>query len=167
MSKPLMILSAVFFLYHLPKTEIRLHLVIASRSEPSLDLHKLRVRAQLTELRAADLRFSYQETGAFLCQVLGFMLKQAVEYKPQGQQLAASAEVSHNAGTNAFTDFLSKREEEDMGLLSFGLSNKEISQTLFIEVGMVKQHLKNIYSKFDVHNRIEAVYFAREAGILL
>jgi LuxR family maltose regulon positive regulatory protein len=44
------------------------HLVLASRSEPSLPLARWRVRGDLTELGARDLRFSHDEVRAFLAQ---------------------------------------------------------------------------------------------------
>jgi LuxR family maltose regulon positive regulatory protein len=44
----------------------RMHLVIASRSEPPLALSRLRARGELTEVRAADLRFTLDEAAAFL-----------------------------------------------------------------------------------------------------
>jgi len=46
-------LALTFLLDHLPP---QMHLVIASREDPQLPLARLRVRGQLTELRAADLR---------------------------------------------------------------------------------------------------------------
>ena len=46
-----------------------LHLAIASRADPPLHLSRLRVRRQMTELRAIDLRFSEQETAACLNRV--------------------------------------------------------------------------------------------------
>jgi LuxR family maltose regulon positive regulatory protein len=61
---------------------------------------------------------------------------------------------------------LSQRELEVLHLLAAGLSNREIAQTLFIVVGTVKNHLKNIYRKLDVHNRTDAVARARDLGLL-
>jgi LuxR family maltose regulon positive regulatory protein len=55
-----------FLLSHLPP---RLHLAIASRSDPPLPLARLRAGGQLAELRAADLRFTPEEAAAFLQQV--------------------------------------------------------------------------------------------------
>ena len=52
-----------FLLEHLPP---QLHLVIASRSDPPLSLSRWRVRGVLTEVRAADLRFTVEETTRFL-----------------------------------------------------------------------------------------------------
>ena len=43
-----------------------MHLVIATREDPALPLARLRVRGQLTELRAADLRFTPAEAAEFL-----------------------------------------------------------------------------------------------------
>jgi LuxR family transcriptional regulator, maltose regulon positive regulatory protein len=60
-----------FLLSHLPP---RLHLAIASRSDPPLPVARLRARGQLTELRAAELRFTAQESAALLREVWGLDL---------------------------------------------------------------------------------------------
>jgi LuxR family transcriptional regulator, maltose regulon positive regulatory protein len=60
-----------YLLEHLPTN---LHLAISSRADPPLPLPRLRARAQLTELRAADLRFSTQEAADFLNRVMKFNL---------------------------------------------------------------------------------------------
>ncbi|BCX04342.1 MAG: helix-turn-helix transcriptional regulator [Candidatus Roseilinea sp.] len=49
-------------------------LIIATREDPGLPLHRLRARDQLTELRAADLRFTPAEAASFLTQVMGLRL---------------------------------------------------------------------------------------------
>jgi LuxR family maltose regulon positive regulatory protein len=60
-----------FLLEHLPA---RLRLVIATREDPMLPLARLRARGELTELRAADLRFSPDEAADFLGRVMGLQL---------------------------------------------------------------------------------------------
>ncbi len=50
------------------------HLVIASRADPSLALPRLRARGQLLEVRAADLRFTTEETATYLDEVVGLSL---------------------------------------------------------------------------------------------
>jgi LuxR family maltose regulon positive regulatory protein len=45
-----------------------MHLVLASRREPSIDLIRLRTRSQLTEIRTQELRFTKEETAAFVQQ---------------------------------------------------------------------------------------------------
>jgi LuxR family maltose regulon positive regulatory protein len=57
-----------FLLDHLPP---HLHLVIASRTDPALPLARLRARAELAEIRAADLRFTVEEAAAFLNEAMG------------------------------------------------------------------------------------------------
>jgi LuxR family maltose regulon positive regulatory protein len=59
--------ALAFLLEHLPQ---QMHLVIATREDPPLPLARLRARCQLTELRAADLRFSFSEATVFLNQVM-------------------------------------------------------------------------------------------------
>lgn len=63
--------ALTFLVEHLPPP---LHLVIATREDPRLPLARLRVRGQLTELRAADLRFASAEAADFLNQVMGLSL---------------------------------------------------------------------------------------------
>jgi len=63
--------AVTFLLDHLPE---RLHLLIATRSDPPLPLARLRSRGQLIELRAADLRCTPEEARAFLNRVMGLDL---------------------------------------------------------------------------------------------
>ncbi len=52
---------------------------------------------------------------------------------------------------------LSTREIEVLGLLSHGLSNKEIADHLHLSVETVRSYLKTIYEKLHVRCRMEAV----------
>ena len=66
----------------------QMHLVIATREDPSLPLTRLRVRGQLTELRAADLRFAPAEAAVFLNRVMRLNLSaedvSALETRTEG-----------------------------------------------------------------------------------
>lgn len=77
--------STNFFLRNIPSN---LHLVIASRSEPALDLASLRGKGRLTEIGVDDLRFTGEEVGLFFQQVLGVKLPletiQALEQRTAG-----------------------------------------------------------------------------------
>jgi LuxR family maltose regulon positive regulatory protein len=63
-----------FLVEHQPP---QMHLVITSREDPPLPLARLRARGQLTELRAADLRFSPAEAADFLNRMMGLNLRDA------------------------------------------------------------------------------------------
>ncbi len=52
---------------------------------------------------------------------------------------------------------LSEREREVLELLTSGLSNKEIAAQLTISSNTVKFHLRTIYSKLGVRNRVQAM----------
>ena len=66
--------ALAFLVEHLPP---QMHLVIATREDPPLPLARLRARGQLTELRAADLRFTPAEAAEFLNQAMGLNLRDA------------------------------------------------------------------------------------------
>jgi DNA-binding NarL/FixJ family response regulator len=51
---------------------------------------------------------------------------------------------------------LTNREEEVLGLVAQGLTNREIAQALFIAEGTVKSHIHRILGKLDAINRHEA-----------
>jgi LuxR family transcriptional regulator, maltose regulon positive regulatory protein len=63
--------SLAFLLRRLPP---QLHVIIASRSDPTLPLARLRAEGRLLELRANDLRFTAEETDSFLREVWGLGL---------------------------------------------------------------------------------------------
>lgn len=63
--------AITFLLEHLPP---QMHVAITTREDPNLQLARFRVRNQLTELRAADLRFTPSEAAEFLNQVMGLNL---------------------------------------------------------------------------------------------
>ena len=59
-------------------------------------------------------------------------------------------------------DLLSQRENEVLILLSEGKLYKEIGDKLKISLSTVKKHLKNVYFKLHVQNKVEAVIKWRE-----
>jgi DNA-binding NarL/FixJ family response regulator len=61
---------------------------------------------------------------------------------------------------------LSGREIEILGLVSTGLSNREIAEKLVISEGTVKNHLTNILGKLGARDRMQATLRAKELGIL-
>lgn len=63
--------ALAFFLDHLPE---HLHLIFSTRADPPWPLARFRSRGLLYEIRAADLRFTREETAAFLNEAMGLNL---------------------------------------------------------------------------------------------
>ena len=103
--------SLAFLLDHLPSQS---HIIITSRTDPPLPLARLRVRHQLNEIRAEDLKFTGEETAVFLNQIMGLNLTSqdiaALETRTEGWaaglQLAAlslQGQPDPHAFVQAFT----------------------------------------------------------------
>jgi len=117
--------ALTFLLKHLPP---QMHMVIATREDPSLPLARLRARGQLTELRAADLRFTPAEAAEFLNQMMGLNL--AVE------DIAALEARTEGWIAGLQMAALSMRDHEDVAgfIKGFSGTNRYILDYLLEEV---------------------------------
>ena len=61
---------------------------------------------------------------------------------------------------------ISKREYEVLILISRGMSNQEIADSLFVSQNTIKTHSSRLFEKLDVKNRTHAIIKAKELGIL-
>jgi ATP/maltotriose-dependent transcriptional regulator MalT len=61
---------------------------------------------------------------------------------------------------------LTERELEILRLVSSGSSTLEVAQQLYLSIGTVRWYFKQIYSKLDVHGRVQAIARARELKLL-
>jgi LuxR family maltose regulon positive regulatory protein len=86
-----------------------------------------------------------------------FMGKLAGMYQRSGPQGKAEAPQP--------VTLLSGREQEVLGLMSQGLSNREIGERLFLAIGTVKRHAANISGKLEVNSRTGAIARARELDL--
>ncbi|MEO8391813.1 MAG: LuxR C-terminal-related transcriptional regulator [Chloroflexota bacterium] len=82
-------------------------------------------------------------------------------YTHDGENLPVAADHDTNQAIP-----ITRREREILQLLSEGLLDREIAARLFLSVGTVKWHVKNIYAKLGVERRTQAVKRAREFGLL-
>ncbi len=69
------------------------------------------------------------------------------------------------AAANPLPDGLTPREAEVLQLIAGGLSNREISQRLFVSEATVKTHINNLFSKTGVRDRAQAVVYAHRHGL--
>lgn len=60
---------------------------------------------------------------------------------------------------------LTPREKEVLKCIAQGKRNKDIARELFVSLETVKSHIRNIYKKLDVKNRIEASQTALRIGL--
>ena len=77
-----------------------------------------------------------------------------------------AADVKARLADRAARPTLTKREVRVLQLVLRGKRNKEIAEALAISDETVEVHLKNIFTKLEVHDRTAAVYVALRRGIL-
>jgi len=121
--------ALTYLVEHLPAN---VHLVLASRSDPPLPLARLRARGALSELRAAALRFTVEETTIFLTEVMGLPLS--------AEQVAALQERTEGwiAGLQLAALSLQGREEVAGFIAAFTGSHRYVVDYLVEEV-LVRQ----------------------------
>jgi LuxR family maltose regulon positive regulatory protein len=109
-----------FLLEHLPP---QIHLVIASRTDPALPLARLRGRGELTEIRAADLRFTPGEAAAYLNGVMGLALTAAdvaaLEGRTEGWIAALQLAALSMQGREDVTAFIDGFAGDDRYIVDF------------------------------------------------
>jgi DNA-binding NarL/FixJ family response regulator len=57
---------------------------------------------------------------------------------------------------------ITQREKEVIGLISDGLTNKDIASTLFISPNTIKSHVHNILEKLTLNSRLQIAKYANE-----
>ncbi len=137
-----------FFIENSPPT---LHLAIATREDPPLSLSRLRARDQLTELRAADLRFTTSEATDFLNQVMALNLS--------AENIAALESNTEGWITGLQLAAISLRGSEDVSgfIQAFTGSHRYVLDYLIEEVlGQQPEDVQNFLLQTAVLNRLSA-----------
>ena len=80
--------------------------------------------------------------------------------------LNLSVDYAPDERTGFFDYFLTSREKEVLKYLVEGKANKTIADNLFVSCETVKSHVKNIFRKLNVINRVEAVKVTTEKKLL-
>lgn len=82
------------------------------------------------------------------------------------QAITPSTPPSPSAPRTGGPVALSRRESEVLDLIARGFIYPEIAQQMGLSVSTIQTHVRNIYGKLDVHNKTEAVFEARQLGLL-
>jgi DNA-binding NarL/FixJ family response regulator len=82
--------------------------------------------------------------------------------------LSEFAAISRRTGTRAHLPApqLTDREMQVLRLVGRGMANRDIAHELFISENTVKNHVRNILEKLQLHSRMEAVVYAVRENIL-
>jgi LuxR family maltose regulon positive regulatory protein len=138
--------ALTFLLEHLPP---RMHLVIATREDPPLPIARLRARGQMSELRAADLRFTPDEAAGFLGGVMGLELS--------GGEVAALEERTEGWIAGLQLVALSMRGREDVSgfIRAFAGDNRYVLDYLAEEVlGRQPERIRSFLLETSVLERL-------------
>ncbi len=128
-----------FMLEHLPPC---MHLVLLTREDPALPVARLRARGHMTEVRAADLRFTPAEAADFLTRVMGLDLSAedvaALEARTEGWiaglQMAAVALQAMTRQSAVGPDVRAGRAESAAFIQAFTGSHRFVVDYLMDEV---------------------------------
>jgi two-component system NarL family response regulator len=102
---------------------------------------------------------------AFEAGAMGYVLKDAIREVNAGRRVVAP-DIQLALDEHARLPSLSMRELQVLELVAEGMRNKEIAAALGISADTAGMHMKNLYTKLDVHDRTAAVAKAIRRGII-
>ncbi len=96
---------------------------------------------------------------------LDFTTSILAAFERLGRKGYSSVAPSHQPNVSRLLEPLSVREVDVLHLVVQGNTNQEIAQQLSLALCTVKWHVKNIYGKLQVHNRVQLVHQAQKFGL--
>ena len=147
----------------------------------------MRIKEQVPSARIIMLTVSDEESDLYEAVkngASGYLLKdssidevaQAIRVVAEGQSLISPSmaaklidefkEISRTDREAGSVPRLTDRELEVLRLVAKGLNNREVAKQLFISENTVKNHVRNILDKLQLHSRMEAVMYAVREKLL-
>jgi len=126
-------------------------------------LGAVRAHASVDEATSARAARVLKESGARAAKDIDL---QDALLKVDAELLTLESHAQPSRADNVYVEPLTDREREVLERIAAGRSNSEIAEELVVSIGTVKAHTGNIYNKLGVHNRVQAVARAREAGLI-
>jgi LuxR family maltose regulon positive regulatory protein len=153
--------------------EILVLQAMAYQAQGSIEAALRALKRALTFAEHEEYIRVFLDEGQPMARLLYEAAAQSVEPEFASRLLAVFAAEDHDSRpalahphSHQLVEPLSPRELEVMQLIASGASNAEIAQKLYIAVGTVKNHVKNIYAKLNVHSRAQAIARSRELGLI-
>ena len=96
------------------------------------------------------------------------LIEEAVSKRPGGRARHGSGSAEGSAAQSALRALksLTPREHEILEQIATGRSNQEIAGVLFISEETVKTHVRRVLQKLALRDRVQAVVFAYENGVV-
>ncbi len=133
-----------FLLEHMPPS---MHMVITTREDPVLPLARLRARNQLTEIRAAELRFTQSEAADFLNQIMGLNLSAeniaALEARTEGWVAGLQLAALSMQGNVDATEFIRSFSGANQFVLDYLLEEVLQKQTESLQEFLLRTSILN------------------------
>ena len=139
----------------------------------------VRVRTKAEGLRWVNLStFTFSANGGGTGLVLVHLFRDVTQKKQKEQfidqvlaaaqnlKIEAAAPAASAVSLESRTTDLTDREREVLALLAQGLSTNDIARSLSITSSTVRNHIRNVLQKLQVHNRLEAVVYALKHGLV-
>ena len=114
---------------------------------------------------------TYVDEGKPIQELLNLALKRnwlEAHLESYAQRLLSAFEppTARSEPVSDMIETLSDRELEVLQHIAEGLTNPEIASRLYLSPNTLKAHTQNIYTKLDVHNRVNAVSKAKKLGLI-
>ncbi len=152
--------SLVLLDYYLPKSTFTDNIAQLKERFPNCPVIVVSASAALSD---SQIAIKYGACAFLKKDAAPEQLLETIASLLQGQTL----NETYIHGTDSLTDFdLTSRQVEILTLIAKGYANKTVAPSLSISPETVKSHLKEIFRRIGDDNRIEAIDFARQHGLM-